>query len=51
MNHTRTDIIVGLFVLAGAICLGYLAISLGKVEFFGATGYTSSTPIFLRSQA
>ena len=39
MNHTRTDIIVGIFVLAGAICLGYLAIRLGKVELFGATGY------------
>ena len=39
MNHTRTDIIVGIFVLAGAICLGYLAIRLGKVELFGTTGY------------
>jgi phospholipid/cholesterol/gamma-HCH transport system substrate-binding protein len=39
VNHTRTDIIVGIFVLAGAICLGYLAIRLGKVELFGATGY------------
>ena len=39
MNHSRTDIIVGMFVLIGAICLGYLAIRLGKVELFGATGY------------
>jgi len=39
VNHSRTDIIVGIFVLAGAICLGYLAIRLGKVELFGATGY------------
>ncbi|HEX6173009.1 MAG TPA: outer membrane lipid asymmetry maintenance protein MlaD [Candidatus Binatia bacterium] len=39
MNHSRTDIMVGIFVLAGAICLGYLAIRLGKVELFGATGY------------
>ena len=39
MNHSRTEIIVGIFVLAGAICLGYLAIRLGKVELFGATGY------------
>jgi phospholipid/cholesterol/gamma-HCH transport system substrate-binding protein len=30
---------VGIFVLIGAICLGYLAIRLGKVELFGATGY------------
>ena len=42
MNHSRTDIIVGIFVLPGAICLGYLAIRLGKVELFGATGYVVS---------
>ena len=40
MNHTRTEIIVGLFVLIGVACLGYLAIKLGKLEVFGATGYT-----------
>ena len=40
MNHTRTEIIVGLFVLLGIACLGYLAIKLGKLEVFGATGYT-----------
>lgn len=39
MNHSRTDIVVGIFVLIGALCLGYLAIRLGKVELFGATGY------------
>jgi phospholipid/cholesterol/gamma-HCH transport system substrate-binding protein len=39
VNHSRTDIMVGIFVLIGAICLGYLAIRLGKVELFGATGY------------
>jgi phospholipid/cholesterol/gamma-HCH transport system substrate-binding protein len=39
VNHSRTEIIVGIFVVAGAICLGYLAIRLGKVELFGATGY------------
>src|ERR1051325_5104888 len=32
--------IVGLFVLLGVACLGYLAIKLGKLEVFGATGYT-----------
>ncbi|HEX2932697.1 MAG TPA: outer membrane lipid asymmetry maintenance protein MlaD [Candidatus Binatia bacterium] len=40
MNHTRTEIIVGLFVLLGIACLGYLAIKLGKLEVFGASGYT-----------
>ena len=39
MNHTRTDILVGIFVLVGITCLGYLAIRLGKLEMFGAHGY------------
>ena len=39
MNHSRTDVIVGIFVLAGIICLGYLAIRLGKLELFGNSGY------------
>ena len=39
MNHTRTDIVVGVFVLAGLVCLGYLAIRLGKLELFGTQGY------------
>lgn len=39
MNHSRTDVIVGIFVLAGIVCLGYLAIRLGKLELFGNGGY------------
>ena len=39
MNHSRTDVIVGVFVLAGIICLGYLTIRLGKLELFGSGGY------------
>ncbi len=39
MNNARTDIIVGIFVVVGIICLGYLAIRLGKLEVFGNTGY------------
>jgi phospholipid/cholesterol/gamma-HCH transport system substrate-binding protein len=39
VNHTRTDVLVGAFVLVGLICLGYLAIRLGKIELFGAQGY------------
>jgi len=39
VNHTRTDILVGVFVLAGMVCLGYLAIRLGKIELFGTQGY------------
>ncbi len=39
MNQSRTDILVGVFVLLGIVCLGYLAINLGKLELFGNTGY------------
>jgi len=39
VNHTRTDVLVGVFVLVGLICLGYLAIRLGKIELFGSQGY------------
>jgi len=30
---------VGFFVVLGLICLGYLAVHLGKLELFGNTGY------------
>lgn len=39
MNQTRSEIIVGIFVIVGIVCLGYLAIRLGKLEVFGNTGY------------
>ncbi len=38
MNQSRVDILVGIFVLAGMISLGYLAISLGKLEVVGTSG-------------
>jgi len=40
VNHTRTELVVGLFVLVGIACLGYLAIKLGKLEVLGSSGYT-----------
>ena len=40
MNYKTSEIIVGLFVLIGIACLGYLAIRLGKLEVFGNSGYT-----------
>jgi phospholipid/cholesterol/gamma-HCH transport system substrate-binding protein len=40
VNHTRTEIVVGLFVLVGIVCLGYLAIKLGKLEVLGNSGYS-----------
>ena len=39
MNHRVTEIVVGAFVVAGLLCLGYLAIRLGKLEAFGNSGY------------
>ena len=39
MNHTRTEIVVGVFVLVGIACLSYLAIKLGKLELLGSSGY------------
>ncbi len=39
MNQTRTEILVGIFVLVGIVCLGYLAIRLGKLEVLGNSGY------------
>jgi phospholipid/cholesterol/gamma-HCH transport system substrate-binding protein len=39
VNHTRTEIIVGIFVFIGIACLGYLAIRLGKLEVLGNSGY------------
>lgn len=40
MNHSRTEILVGFFVLIGLACLAYLAIKLGKLEVMGSSGYT-----------
>jgi phospholipid/cholesterol/gamma-HCH transport system substrate-binding protein len=39
LNHSRTDIVVGIFVLVGLGCLGYLTIKLGKLELFSSQGY------------
>ncbi|MBI2087503.1 MAG: outer membrane lipid asymmetry maintenance protein MlaD [Deltaproteobacteria bacterium] len=39
MIQTRTEILVGIFVLVGIACLGYLAIRLGKLELLGNRGY------------
>jgi len=39
VNQSRTEIVVGIFVLIGIICLAYLAIRLGKLEVMGNSGY------------
>ncbi|HEY7555892.1 MAG TPA: outer membrane lipid asymmetry maintenance protein MlaD [Candidatus Binatia bacterium] len=40
MSYKTSEVIVGLFVLVGIACLGYLAIKLGKLEVLGNSGYT-----------
>lgn len=39
MHDSRTELSVGVFVLVGILCLGYLTIRLGKVEVLGSKGY------------
>ena len=39
MKQKGTEVLVGLFVLVGLICLGYLAIRLGKLDVFASQGY------------
>jgi phospholipid/cholesterol/gamma-HCH transport system substrate-binding protein len=39
MNYRTSEVIVGLFVLVGIACLGYLAIKLGKLEVLSDAGY------------
>jgi len=39
MKKFDIEVMVGLFIVAGVICLGYLSIRLGKMEIFGGKGY------------
>ncbi|MDL2269084.1 outer membrane lipid asymmetry maintenance protein MlaD [Desulfosarcina sp. OttesenSCG-928-A07] len=39
MNKTSVEFSVGLFVLIGMLCVGYMAIKLGKMEWFGDEYY------------
>jgi phospholipid/cholesterol/gamma-HCH transport system substrate-binding protein len=39
MNQTRTELVVGIFVLIGLAALAYLSVRLGKLEFIGSQGY------------
>jgi len=42
MKKFDVELAVGIFVLAGLICLGYLSIKLGKMEIVGGRGYELS---------
>lgn len=39
MEKARLELVVGLFVLVGLVCLGYLSIKLGKLEVIGGDLY------------
>ncbi len=39
MKKFDLELAVGLFMIAGIICLGYLSIRLGKMEVLGGKGY------------
>lgn len=39
MKKFDLELSVGLFIIAGIICLGYLSIKLGKMEVWGGKGY------------
>lgn len=39
MNRFNLELAVGLFVIAGIVCLGYLSIELGRKGFMGGEGY------------
>ena len=39
MTKANIDTVVGIFVLIGIICLGYLSIKLGKMEIIGGDYY------------
>jgi len=39
MKKFDLELAVGLFILAGIVCLGYLSIKLGKMEIVGERGY------------
>lgn len=39
MKKLDLELAVGLFIIAGILCLGYLSIKLGKMEIMGKKGY------------
>jgi len=40
MERSSVEISVGIFVLLGIVCVGYLTIKLGKMELLGEDNYT-----------
>lgn len=44
MEKSRLELTVGVFVLIGIVCLGYLSIKLGKLELVGGDLYEVEAP-------
>lgn len=44
MDKSRMELTVGVFVLIGIVCLGYLSIKLGKLELVGGDVYEVEAP-------
>ncbi len=44
MEKTKLELIVGVFVLFGIVCLGYLSIKLGKLELISGDLYEVDAP-------
>jgi phospholipid/cholesterol/gamma-HCH transport system substrate-binding protein len=42
MNMVKLEMTVGIFMLIGILCLGYISIKLGKMEIIGGDYYTIS---------
>lgn len=40
MRNKSADVLAGIFVIIGLVCMGYLAIKMGKMEVLGNDGYT-----------
>lgn len=40
MNSARLEMVVGVFMVIGILCLGYVSIKLGKMELVGGDYYT-----------
>ena len=44
MKKFDLELAVGLFLIVGIVCLGYLSIKLGKMEIVGGEAYTVFFP-------
>ena len=42
MNMVKLEMTVGVFMVIGILCLGYLSVKLGKMELLGGDYYTIS---------